>query len=216
MIDPTKEQMKIMQCHSQRFSGDLIAPVVIRMARRYIKSPVLDVGTGSGALVNRLGKLGYLAFGVDICPQNKRITRDTAQDLRSWEDNEVGTLFCTDVIEHLRRRDLSVAINTFYRKMRKGAFGIFTTINNERLSDKRIVCPQCTHEFHTSGHNQSLSPEDIEGLFGPVFRIVTMKTLNLGLLASLGLPAKLFYALKMQNIFKNELFVKNLFFVVQK
>lgn len=52
-----------------RYAGDTLASEIIRLPRRYIGKLVLDVGAGSGVLINRIPN----AIGIDLVSNHPRI-----------------------------------------------------------------------------------------------------------------------------------------------
>ncbi len=216
-----QQQTKIVQHHKGSFFGDIAAPAIVRLSKQYISKEILDVGAGSGALLCEIAKQGYscswTAKGVDLYPQKTFIIQDDATKLDTIRGDSRDTLFCTDVLEHLTESELIDAKWAFHRVMKEGAYGIFTVPNNEDLSDNVMVCPFCEEKYHREGHQQSFTVKSLEKSFthDNLFKVVKVKTVNMRFLATMGLPARLFYLFGLNRYFKHEQFTTNIFMVVQ-
>lgn len=195
--------------------GTVVSEAVISLSKKYTKPPIIDLGAGSGDLINRLArKYGNLVCtGIDLYPKGENVIRDDITDT-DRPDNSAATVFCTDVIEHLSDEDLELAILEMHRILKPNGCAIITTIYNEDLSRNHITCPECRHEFHRRGHCQVFTEERIRHLFRD-FEIVEIRTLKLHLEASFGfLLAKLFYLFKIDKLVRFH--EKDLFLVVRK
>lgn len=127
------------------FAGDVKAPQVLRLTRRYVKGKVLDVGAGSGALLGQIPE----AVGVDLVPRHPRVCQGAAEDL-PFSDGQFETVFAIDVLEHVI--ELPNAIAEVSRVLRKGGYFIAVVPNRENLSAEMVTCPSCNARFHRWGH----------------------------------------------------------------
>jgi 2-polyprenyl-3-methyl-5-hydroxy-6-metoxy-1,4-benzoquinol methylase len=57
--------------YNGKFAGDTNAREIIRLSKQYIGNRVLDIGAGSGALIERLPN----AIGIDLAPKHPRIIK---------------------------------------------------------------------------------------------------------------------------------------------
>ena len=85
---------------SGTYQGDVVSSLIIKLVQKYLKSPILDIGAGSGALINELKNKDYKTTGIDLFPRGKDIKKGGITNLE-FKDNEFNTIFCTEVIEHL-------------------------------------------------------------------------------------------------------------------
>src|SRR4030042_1952 len=92
------------------FAGDVKAKEVVRLVRKYICGRVLDVGAGSGALVDLLP----WSTGVDIAPKRNEIVKASISNL-PFKDGYFGTVFATDVLEHLDDDTLRQGLQEIHR-----------------------------------------------------------------------------------------------------
>ena len=195
--------------------GTVVSDAIIALAKRYTKPTIIDLGAGSGDLINKLARKygSIVCTGIDLYPKGENVIEGDITNLLR-PDASARTVFCTDVIEHLDTPDLTAAINETYRILKPGGYAIFTTIANERLSRNYITCPGCGNQFHRRGHCQTFTRKDIRHLFFG-FEIIKIKEMKLHLEASFGsLFAKLFYLFKLDKLVKFH--EQDLFIVVRK
>ena len=193
--------------------GVIVSGAIIGLSKKYIKSPILDMGAGSGVLISKLAEKYNNCSGIDLFPKSGFVRYGDITDTH-LQDGSIGTIFCTDVIEHLSDIDLGATILEMYRILKSSGYAIITTIYNEDLVRNYVTCPQCKHTFHRRGHCQVFSEERIRKLFR-CFDIVETHTLKLHLEASFGpLLAKMFYLFKLDRLVKFH--EKDLFIVVRK
>jgi ubiquinone/menaquinone biosynthesis C-methylase UbiE len=97
------------------YAGDVSAPEIFRLSRKYVKGRVLDVGSGSGALV----KLFPAAVGVDLVPKHLNSVKGDVANL-PFKDGSFGTVFCTELLEHLCDEDLEAGLDEIRRVLSPG------------------------------------------------------------------------------------------------
>ena len=199
--------------------GDIIAPVILSLSKRYIGEKAIDIGAGSGALL-RAFKIKYkdkkTIVGVDIAPKTKDITYADCTSL-PCENNSFDTCFCTDIIEHLSDADIEKFLTELNRILAKGGYAIFSTIDNEILDHSTVKCPECGCRFHARGHCQVMNKNRVHELFGRKgFRIVSVKVLKLHFLAKFKTLAKIFYMLHLDRIMNVNFLTADLFFIARK
>lgn len=139
-----------------KFAGDTKASVILSMARKYVRSPVLDVGCGSGALLNLIPG----SVGVDVAPKHPRGIVASAAML-PFPEEIFQTVFATDVLEHLPPPIFNDALLEARRVLSPGGHFIATTPADEDLYQNEVQCPYCGGQFHRWGHIQSFTPERI-------------------------------------------------------
>ncbi len=212
------QQLKFWKGNSEPLKGASIADVVLAFSRRYTGEKSIDIGAGSGALIKRFRQMFRTReiVGIDLVPGSPEVSSGDCTST-GYPDKSFDTLFCTDVIEHLSDEDLEACLSEANRILKKGGYGIFTTINNENLEGSMVVCPDCGLRFHRWGHCQVFDPGRIRSLFSSKgFIVVRMKIAKLGFLQKYGLPARMFYMLRLQNIFRFRIFTEDILFVALK
>jgi O-antigen chain-terminating methyltransferase len=99
---------------------------------------VLDLGCGRGEFLELLREKGYEAEGIDINDQMVHICRDRGLDcekadilekLVKYDDNTLGGIFSSQVIEHLHPAYLKRMIELAYLKLRQQGSIVLETIN---------------------------------------------------------------------------------------
>jgi len=95
------------------------------------KGSVLDVGCGTGAIMEFLLRQGYHVEGIDIsaaalthCARKGLIVKQGTIDQLPFSDNTFNIVFALDVLEHLPRRDL--ALREVKRVLKPGGLFIAT------------------------------------------------------------------------------------------
>ena len=99
---------------------------------------ILDIGCGRGEFLELLRENNIEAKGIEIdegmlllCKEKKLNVQNIGalEYLSDLEDNSLGGIILTQVIEHLEPNDLIKLISLAYRKLKKGAYFIAETIN---------------------------------------------------------------------------------------
>ncbi len=137
--------------------------------------PVLDLGCGRGEFIQLLRDNGISAFGIDVNEQMVDICRDKGLDCRKadiietlyeQEDQSLGGIFSSQVIEHLTPSYLKRMIELSYFKLAPSGCIILETINPASvfslveiyfldLSHKNPVHPQTLHFLlESSGYKE--------------------------------------------------------------
>jgi 2-polyprenyl-3-methyl-5-hydroxy-6-metoxy-1,4-benzoquinol methylase len=140
----------------------LLRPLVASLPR---DARILDIGCGSGGLLQYLGKLGFTAAtGIDVSAEQVAIAA------RRGVKAEVGDLFdvlerspdtfdgviAIDLIEHLTKQELSRFGTLLHAALRPGGIVLLQTPNGEGVGCGHIVYGDLTHEtiFNESSLNQ--------------------------------------------------------------
>ncbi len=126
---------------------------------------VLEVGCGSGDILNRLETT--LAFGTDVVRRGLvRARRPVAVSsilALPFKDRSVDAVLCAETLEHLDPADLPAAAAELRRVARRHV--IVTVPWEEDLLFSSHRCPECGMVFHIHGHQNSFSPADVARLF---------------------------------------------------
>lgn len=167
------------QDNQEPFAGDLKAKVVIRLTKEFIKGRKLDVGAGSGSLIDQLSN----TVGVDIIPKHPLVVEGSIASL-PFEASEFDTVFATDVIEHLPDETLRKGLKEIRRVMSSQANLIAVIPYKEDFSSHRVYCPNCKSVFHRWGHLQSFDEAKVRKLFEEAgLHIQSLQLLPLPLMA---------------------------------
>lgn len=148
---------------------------LLRYIKKFLKLParVLDIGCGTGTLVEELYKLGFETYGCNITEesikklqekyrlQNKNIIlRHGSIYSLPFESDLFDYVFATEVLEHLLPDSLDTALKEVKRVMMpKGRF-IITVPYKEKLS--KTVCPECHTVFVPAQHLTSFDEEKMK------------------------------------------------------
>lgn len=165
--------------YSGSFAGDSCAREVVRLSRKYTRGHVLDVGAGSGALLDLIPS----AVGIDLVSRHSRVLAASIDNL-PYHGNSFETIFATDVLEHLPDDTLFAGLKEINRVLAPGGHLILAVPNNEKLEETNVWCPNCHAEFHRWGHVQIFNTASVDALlweFG--FRMVSARILPLSLMA---------------------------------
>ena len=179
------DKKAVIRYHQQSergYAGDVSAPEIIRLSKKYIGKRVLDVGAGSGALINLIPN----AIGLDLAPKHPKIIEGNISNM-PFRDDSFGTIFATEILEHLDDETLNKGLDEIYRVLRGGGGGhlIITVPYKEDLRQNMVVCPKCGAKFHRVGHMQVFDEERMrEMLEKKGFEIVEMKILPIGFMAT--------------------------------
>jgi ubiquinone/menaquinone biosynthesis C-methylase UbiE len=172
---------------SLKKQGDFVSRVLIKLTKKYIESQILDIGAGSGALINELKSKNYNAAGIDLFPRSNEIQKGSITNLE-FKDDGFNTIFCTEVIEHLTDKQIDKGLVEVKRVLRKDGYFIVTVPFGENLEMNTYTCPECGHRFHKVGHLQSFNKGRIKNLLEEHgFEIVFMKVYALGAMSKLPL-----------------------------
>jgi len=168
--------IKFWEAYETKFAGDILAPEIVTLAKKYIGKKVLDVGAGSGALINLIPG----AIGIDIAPKDPKILKGDISQL-PFKKKSFDTIFATEVLEHLEVEILNEGIKEIFRVLKKYGYLIITFPYNEDLKENFTMCPKCGERFHYWGHLHSFDEEKIKNILEKnKFKISKIKILPLG------------------------------------
>jgi len=130
-----------------RFRGS--RAIIKNSQNKYVKffkgnrGKVLDIGCGRGEFLELMRENDIQAMGIDVYgPFVKYCTdmgfevekADALTFLNNHEDNSLGGIFMSQVIEHVSNDYAIALIRTAYKKLKKGAYFILETPNPQNLS----------------------------------------------------------------------------------
>lgn len=181
------EQTIIYTHYTQEYQAQKNAGLLIRIVKRFIHGPILDIGAADGSLIKTLQKKGFANVkGIDIVPKSSIIETGDITNI-PYPDSSFQTIFCTEVIEHLDSAQIEKGLKEIQRVLKKDGCLIFTVPNREKRTTNAVVCPKCSHEFHRYGHVQYFDEEsvksiltDYEILFQKIYALGAMSVLPLG------------------------------------
>jgi len=178
------DKKAVIRYHQQSergYAGDVSAPEIIRLSKKYIGKRVLDVGAGSGALINLIPN----AIGLDLAPKHPKIIEGDISNI-PFSDDSFDTIFATEILEHLDDGILNKGLDEIFRVLRGGGGHLIITVPyKEDLRQNMVVCPKCGAKFHRVGHMQVFDEKRMREkmLEKKGFEIVEMKILPIGFMA---------------------------------
>ncbi len=161
---------------------------VLRKTKKYFKgiNSSCDIGIGNGYTLKFFHGRGVKATGVDISPYlinhlKREFTKENLDidlleaDITQTKIGEKTFDLVTgfDVLEHLPSEGLNSAIKNIAKSLKPNGLIIGTVPLRENLDQKRIICPECGHKFHTVGHYQSFQNfNEIKNMLESEFEIL--------------------------------------------
>jgi SAM-dependent methyltransferase len=119
---PTIEEVEARRADLAPFDGWNERAFCQIVAWMGIPPHYLDLGSGTGAMVNVARKLGSQAYGVDLIngPEHWFITHDLTTPLRTFEDyrHTFNLITCLEVAEHLPIEAHETLVDTIARHLR--------------------------------------------------------------------------------------------------
>ncbi len=140
---------------------------------------VLDVGCGTGVLVDAIGELGYESVGMDsdeaamAAMERPHIVADIA-DIPA-PDRSYDVVILNEILEHLPMGVFDGALAEAGRVARHRV--IVTVPNAESLESATTRCPQCEGTYSIHGHVRRFVRGDLAALF-PAFEISPIETVG--------------------------------------
>lgn len=134
---------------------------------------ILDIGCGNGLITNRLSQQ-FDVTGIDLSEEALRHvqTKTIVAPAHSVPLGEASAdlVFASELLEHLPGTVLHETVAEFKRLSRK--YILITVPNREFLPKSYLKCADCHTVFHTSGHVNSFSIDDIDRLFRDRFDLI--------------------------------------------
>lgn len=154
--NPTNEEIAQRRAELAPFDGWNERAFAQIVAWHGLPKTYLDLGSGTGAMVNFAQKMGVEAYGVDIIngPEHWFITHD----LRTPFDiiMRFDIITCLEVGEHLPIESHNVLIKTITRHMKTSGLLIFSAAPPGQGGEHHIGCRPAV-EWRTLFHEQGIS-----------------------------------------------------------
>ena len=121
----------------------------------------VDIGCGTGPLIDELVRHGIDAIGIDSSPGALEAARQRTPGATfhlgsvtrlPLADGSVDAATLIEVVEHLDDTTLDAAINEAHRVLKSAGLLLITTPNREDLAGSMRQCPECGTEFHIYQH----------------------------------------------------------------
>ncbi len=159
--------------HFSRQRGKALLRYVLK--QRALDGPILDLGCGSGHLLDLLVLRGFTCFGADINSKaiellNKRLSgRKGFLGARVMEfewkipftDDSVGTVFLVETIEHLLPDSTEPLFSEIRRVLKNEGLLVVTSPYRENLNLSMAECKKCGAVFHNTQHLRSLGEKTL-------------------------------------------------------
>jgi SAM-dependent methyltransferase len=164
------------QEYEGNYAGDISSPEIFRLSKKYIKGEILDIGAGSGALLELLPN----AIGLDLVSKHPRMFIGDISNM-PFKDKSFDTMFATEIFEHLDSRTLIQGLAEIKRVLKENGKIIVTVPYNEDFKQNVILCPKCHAEFHRWGHTRIFTKEQAGNLLlENGFKIIKIMVIPLG------------------------------------
>jgi len=191
-----KYQKKYFEERQRDYSGDTRAPAIKRLSKKYIGKSVLDVGAGSGALVDIIPN----SVGIDLAPQHARVIKGDITEI-DYNDNSFDTVFALEILEHLDDQTLKSGLGEVKRVLKKGGYFIASMPYDENLENGMVMCPDCNIWFHKDGHVRNFNKKDVVKLLeNNGFELLKIKILPLGSLGRHPFLGRFFYVFNLLGL----------------
>jgi len=202
-----KDTLDFWEKNEADYAGDVSAPEILKMSKKYIGNKVLDIGAGSGALINLIPN----SIGLDIAPKQPEIIKGDITNM-PFEDQSFDTIFATEILEHLDNDTLNKGTVEINRILKKWGHLIITVPYNENLSQNTVSCPDCGAKFHRWGHLQVFDENNITQLLKDDFKVIKIKKLPIGFNAKYNVLKHFRWIIERFGFLKDQ----NLFLVAKK
>lgn len=135
---PTSEEVQVRRSQLAPFDSlnerIWLAWYASVLAWRGIPESYLDLGSGTGAMVNMARRIGIDAYGVDVIngPEHWFITHDLTKpgwfgiDLERGDNRTFELISCLEVAEHLPEAAADTLCDTIARHMSQGSLLVFS------------------------------------------------------------------------------------------
>lgn len=188
-------------------------------------SNVLNIGVGNAYLERIALKREIKISSLDPDDDSmKRVAQELNIETKAgystaipWEADSFDVIIMSEVIEHLKDEDIRLTLNEIKRCLKNGGHFLGTVPANEILSQNHVICPNCEHQFHRWGHQQSYSEERLKATLSQLSLTPTIKRCYFPAWKNLNLFGKLEAGLKHFFMFLGKKGAnENYFFSVKK
>jgi SAM-dependent methyltransferase len=163
-----------------RYAGDTLSSEIVRLSKKFIGNTILDVGAGSGALMELIPE----STGIDLVSKHPRMITGDVTDT-PFKQGSFETIFATDILEHLDDKMLDSSLKEVHRLLKNNGTFVITVPYKEDLKQNVVICPDCGIKFHKVGHTQVFDEERIKTLLlGKGFKIEKLDVLPLSFMAN--------------------------------
>lgn len=139
---PTPEEIAARRAQLAPFDGWNERAFCQIVAWMGIPHSYLDLGSGTGAMVNMARKIGIEAYGVDLIngPEHWFIRHDLTTPFDHWPNPRFGLVTCLEVAEHLPEDAASVLCDTIARHLAPGGKLIFSAAMPGQRGEHHVNC----------------------------------------------------------------------------
>lgn len=134
------------------FQGTDTASVELRLVRKYMHAPTLDVGAADGAFADAANASGFIVHSCDPAPKNSRVEKASLDQMAArgitW-----ATVTCWQCLEHIDNHD--DALRQLVGLVSPGGSLIVSVPANEDMTLNECNCPACGLAYHRWGHKRS-------------------------------------------------------------
>jgi SAM-dependent methyltransferase len=141
MVDKTTGKKKVWGYKGTDWAGNyFIIKGLLKIFNGEIGS-VLDMGCGQGSFTDYAIRMGLFSKGYDFSKYAIETAHHNAKghifqadvcDGISEDDNSFDLIFCSDMVEHIKKSKEPIVIKEFYRVTKKWVFLQFPVATNER------------------------------------------------------------------------------------
>jgi len=138
--------------------------LITQLAKELEIKNILDVGAGSGWLVNHLQKQGFGVIGIDYSPMatKKNLVLSAKATKLPFADNQFDLVTAVSLIEHLNSSDVKRFLNEVKRVLKPTGYLFLITPN--LASPVRLIQGKKWHGFCDSTHIKFFTPWSLKNL----------------------------------------------------
>lgn len=159
------------------FFTDKRVDLFARLLRHFAPPPparILEIGSGTGALLGQLRQEGWRGLAVDVSwDLLARVGRRGipgsvgAMAALPLQSGSVDAVVMLEVVEHLLPRHAEAGLAEAARILRPGGLLLLSTPHDEKLEHGKALCPNCGALFHMAQHLRSFTVASLRALVEP-------------------------------------------------
>lgn len=153
----------------------LVAQLDVRNSKTSLR--ILNIGLGDAYFEKQAISAGHKVTSLDISEKSVANAKNLGIDAHygtvtkmQFANASFDIIVASEVLEHLTSDELVVALKEVKRTLAPNGRFIGTVPFNEKLSDNRAICPNCSHHFHRWGHHASFTPASLKEILEPLGR----------------------------------------------